>query len=72
MQNMKFFIIFAFLLFSGISYKTYNQYNGIKDTEKLIVLNESKSLSEFISAFRQTYQNVFIRNHIEVNEKTLE
>jgi len=71
MQNMKFFIIFAFLLFLGISYKTYDQYNGIKDTEKLIVLNESKSLSEFISAFRQTYQDVFIRNHIEVNEKTI-
>ena len=71
MRNMKFFIIFALLLFLGISYKTYDQYIGIKDTENLIVLNESQSLSEFISAFRQTYQDVFLRNHIEVDENTI-
>ena len=71
MQNMKFFIIFALLLFLGISYTTYDQYNGIKDTKELIVLNESKSLSEFISAFRQTYQDIFLRNHIEVDENTI-
>jgi diguanylate cyclase (GGDEF)-like protein/PAS domain S-box-containing protein len=68
---MKFFIIFSLLLFLAIGYKTYEQYYRIQDTQKLIVLNESQSLSEFISAFRQTYQDVFLRNHIEVNEKTI-
>jgi len=71
MRNMKFFIIFSLLLFLGIGYKTYEQYYRIQDTQKLIVLNESQSLSEFISAFRQTYQDVFLRNHIDVNEKTI-
>ena len=71
MRNMKFFIIFALLLFLGIGYKTYEQYNGIQYTQKLIVLNESQSLAEFISAFRQTYQDVFLRNHIEVDDKTI-
>jgi len=71
MRNMKIFIIFALLLFLAIGYKTYEQYNQIQDTQKLIVLNESQSLAEFISAFRQTYQNIFLREHIEVNEKML-
>ncbi len=71
MRNMKFFIILAFLLFTVIGYKTYEQYQRIQETQKLIVLNESQSLAQFISAFRQTYQDVFLRNHIEVNDKTI-
>ncbi len=71
MRNMKFFIIFALLLFTVIGYKTYEQYHRIQDTQKLIILNESQSLAEFISAFRQTYQDVFLREHIDVDEKTI-
>ena len=71
MQNIKLFILFALLLFVAISYKTYEEYYRIQDTQKLIILNESQSLAEFISAFRQTYQNTFLREHIDVNEKTL-
>ena len=71
MRNMKFFMIFAFLLFVAIGYKTYEEYHRIQETQKLIVLNESRSLSEFISAFRQTYQDFFLLYHIEVDEKTI-
>ncbi len=68
---MKIFILFALLSFVAIGYKTYNQYYRIQDTQKLIILHESQSLAEFISAFRQTYQDVFLRKHIEVDEKTI-
>jgi len=68
---MKYFIIFAFLLFMALGYKTYEQYNEIKTTEELVILNESKSLAHFISAFRQTYQSVFIENNIEVDSQTV-
>jgi len=71
MRNMKFFILFALLLFTVIGYKTYEQYHRIQDTQQLIVLKESQSLAEFISAFRQTYQDVFLRDHIEVDVKTI-
>ena len=71
MRNMKLFIIFAVLLFLAIGYKTYEQYHRIKDIQKLIVLNESQSLAKFISAFRQTHQDAFLSNHIDVNEKTI-
>ena len=68
---MKLFLLFSFFLFIVISYKTYEQYNHIKETQKLIVLNESQSLAAFISSFRQTYQDAFLANHIEVNKKTI-
>ena len=71
MRNMKFFMIFALLLFVAIGYKTYDEYHRIQETQKLIVLNESKSLAEFISAFRQTYQDFFLLYHIEVDENTI-
>ena len=71
MRSMKFFMIFALLLFVAIGYKTYEEYQRIQDTQKLIVLNESKSLSEFISAFRQTYQDAFLLYHIDVDENTI-
>jgi len=71
MQNMKFFILFALLLFVAIGYKTYEEYQRIEETQKLIVLNESQSLSEFISAFRQIYQDTFLLNHIAVDANTI-
>lgn len=71
MFNMKYFITFSLLLFMALGYKTYEQYNGMKTTHKLIILNESKSLANFISSFRQTYQSVFIDNDIEIDAKTI-
>ena len=71
MRNMKLFIIFALLLFIAIGYKTYEQYNRIQDTQKRILLNESQSLAKFISAYRHTYQDAFLSNHIDVNVKTI-
>ena len=70
-SKIKLFILFALLLFLLVGYKTYEQYHQIQDTQKLIVLNESQSLANFISAFRQTYQDAFISNHIDVNEKMI-
>jgi len=69
--KIKLFVLFALLLFLLVGYKTYEQYHQIQDAQKLIVLNESQSLANFISAFRQTYQDVFISNHIDVTEKTI-
>ena len=71
MFKMKYFITFGFLLFMALGYKTYEQYNGMKTTHELIILNESKSLAQFISAFRQTYQSVFIDNHIDIDSQTI-
>jgi diguanylate cyclase (GGDEF)-like protein/PAS domain S-box-containing protein len=71
MLNMKYFIAFAVLLFMALGYQTYEQYQRISSTQKLIIKNESESLANFISAFRQTYQSAFIDNHIEMDPKMI-
>jgi len=71
MNKIKFFILFSLLLFIFVGYRTYEQYNDLKMTEKLILLNESQSLSKFVTAFRQSYQDAFIANHIAVDDKTI-
>ena len=71
MRTTRYFMIFAFLLLLLIGYKTYEQYERISQTQKLIVQNESKSLAHFVTAFRQTYQDVFLRNDIEITDKTI-
>ncbi len=68
---MKFFILFAVTFFIILGTGTYIQYHRIGETHKLIILNESKSLANFISAFRQTYQNIFLREHIAIDDKTI-
>jgi diguanylate cyclase (GGDEF)-like protein/PAS domain S-box-containing protein len=68
---MQFFIIFSLLIFGLIFYKTYEQYQGIAKTQDLIIENESKVLANFITAYRQTYQDLFLRHQIEVTDKTL-
>ena len=68
---MKFFTLFASLLFLLIGFRTYTQYKDIQNTEKRILLNESQSLAKFVSAFRQTYQDVFINHQIPVDDKTI-
>jgi len=71
MRRIHFFLIFALLLLAMIGYRTYEQYQRISKTQNLIIENESRALGNFITSFRQTYQDVFLRHHIEVDEKTL-
>ena len=71
MFNTKYFIAFSFILFMALGYKTYEQYSRIEDTHKLIILNESQALANFISAFRETYQNAFIDNEVVMDHKMI-
>ncbi len=71
MRTFRYFLIFALLLFVMLGYKTYEQYQRISHTQDVIVENETASLGEFISAFRQTYQELFLRHGIPIDDKTL-
>ena len=71
MRTFRYFLILALLLFVMLGYKTYEQYQRISHTQDVIVQNETASLGEFISAFRQTYQELFLRHDIAIDEKTL-
>ncbi|MCK5294095.1 MAG: hypothetical protein KAJ49_05535, partial [Arcobacteraceae bacterium] len=56
------------MLFSSKAYIEKEDANNIK---KQSILNSAKSLSDFIVSFRTTYQNIFIQNHIQLDETTL-
>jgi len=71
MKSMKFFILFAVIFFVVVGIGTYQQYKRINETHKLIVLNETKSLANFIMAFRQTYQNIFLNEHFVIDNKMI-
>ncbi len=71
MNKMKLFILFSLSLLLFIGYRTYVQFYDLKNTEKLIILNESQSLAKFVSAFRQTYQDAFVVHHIPIDDKTI-
>jgi len=65
------FFALIIILFGILSYKTYEQYVNMQNTNKLIILNESESIATFINSFRQVYQDVFVENEIEVTEQTM-
>jgi hypothetical protein len=68
---MKFFTLFAIVFFIVIGVATFQQYKRIEETHKLIILNETRSLANFITAFRQTYQNIFLREHFVIDDKMI-
>ena len=70
-KHTKIFIIFALLILSIMLLKFYVEYNNTEELKIKIVKEEAKSLSALVVAFRQTYQKTFIKNHISINEKTI-
>ena len=71
MRTMRYFFVIAFLLFTVVGYKTYEQYLTMVKTQQELLLKEGKSLSNFTLAFRETYQKAFVFHHVPLNERTL-
>ena len=72
MINYKtYFLIFAIILSSVLGYKTFEQYQVIQKTQKAILKNQSQSLANFIKSFRDVYQDIFLKEHIALNDKTI-
>jgi len=67
----KYFLIFALLLSIIFGYKTYSQYQSIKRTQTKIIENQTKTLIDFIKSFRKTYQDIFLKKNITIDDKTL-
>lgn len=70
-KNMIIFAGFAIIIFYFQFINIYQDYHKSKHAEYLTVLEESKMLSNFVKAFRETYQKIFLENDIEINEKTI-
>ncbi|MFT7880764.1 MAG: EAL domain-containing protein [Sulfurimonas sp.] len=72
MKNINMFIVLSFLVLGMLGYKVYEYDHQMKFTQKTILESEIRTLSEFIDAFRITYQDILDQGHIDINETTLE
>ncbi|MGC9350889.1 MAG: c-type heme family protein, partial [Sulfurovum sp.] len=72
MKNINLFIVLSLLVFGMLGYKVYEYDHHMKVTQKTILESEIRTLSEFIDAFRITYQDILDQGHIDINATTLE
>ena len=71
MKNKTYFILFATILVLIFGIKTIQQYQTIQNAKQVIIHNQAKTLANFIESFRLSYQDVFLKNHIPVNDNTI-
>ena len=67
-------VLFATIAVLSLFYNaffTYEQLDRIEKLEALVSDNQAKSLEAFVRAFRETYQERFIREHIPLDEKSI-
>jgi signal transduction histidine kinase len=71
-KHYKLFILFSILIALFFSIRLYQESLSIKKIKDLSVQYEAKSIADFMIAFRQTYQNIFIKNHLLLDESNID
>ena len=67
-------ILFATIAALALLYNaffTYEQLGRIRNLETLVSGNQAKTLEAYVRAFRETYQERFIREHIPLDERNI-
>ncbi len=72
MKNKIAFIIYTLLTFSILSTNFYFFYDRNINIKHNIIDEQAKSLTALIIAVRESYQEVFVKNHVKIDEQTLE
>lgn len=70
-RHFKILAIFALTILVLMISKFYIEYQENEKLKEMIFQEEAKSLNNFILAFRKVYQQIFIKNEIELDEKTI-
>jgi len=65
------FIVLSFLVLLYNIFFAYDQLRRIHNIQLFIAKNQAENLDAFLKAFRESYQNNFIHNHISFNEETI-
>jgi signal transduction histidine kinase len=69
--HIKLFIIFSLFMMLLFSIKVYIENKNANKVKELSLLYSAKSISDLLISFRKVYQDIFIQNHISLNETTL-
>ena len=67
----KIFILFTVFIISIFSIKLNIEHTNMQEAKELSIKYEAKAISDLILSFRQTYQEVFIENHIKLDESNI-
>lgn len=70
-KHIKIFSIFAILIFISMIVKFTKEYYENEALKEMIFQEESKSLNNFIVAFRKTYQDIFIEQDIPITTQNI-
>ena len=71
-KHYRLFLIFSIILITLFGFKLYIENTEGKKLSKLSIEYEAKSISNFLIAFRTIYQNIFIQNHIKLDESNID
>jgi len=74
MKSDRFAILFSVIALLAVSYNLYFAYDQHKRIEKLQVFvagHQARILDAFILAFRETYQDIFLRHHIPLDGRNI-
>jgi len=70
-KNRRLFFIIVILAVVYDTFFIINQLNTSRSLKTFVATEEAKVLDKFIVAFRQVYQDLFIREHIPLNEQNI-
>ena len=68
----KIYIVFVVFVISIFFLKLSFEYTGMQRAKELSIQYEAKALTDLILSFRQTYQEVFIKNRLNLNKSNID
>jgi len=71
-KHYKIFIVIVVLIISMFSIKVYIENENTQKIKDISVEYEAKSIADFLLAFRETYQDIFIGNHTRLDESNID
>lgn len=70
-SKIKIFLGTLVVLIVVFGYKLYSESQQLQTIKEHSIKYESKAITDVILAFRKTYQDAFIQNHINLDEKSI-
>ncbi len=71
-KHYKLFILFSFVMIAIFSLKLSYERSTTQKIKELSIKYEAESITDFLVAFRSTYQDIFIRNHATLNSSNID
>ncbi len=71
-KHSKHFILFAITIMMLFAVKLYDEHRNTQKIKELSIQYEAESIADFLVAFRTTYQDIFIKNHMRLNESNID